>query len=64
MIYFMAWRASHGIMEWPGGPSIGYCVTLRASHGRVWPGGHRIVLPGGHRMVYGYDLAGKVWGLA
>ena len=39
-------------------------MTLRASHGRVWPGGHRIVLPGGHRMVYGYDLAGKAWGLA
>ena len=43
MVYSMAWRASLGIMVWPGGPGMGYGMALRASHGTVWPGGHRMV---------------------
>ena len=43
MVYSMAWRASHGIMVWSGGPGMGYDMALRASHGIVWSGGHRMV---------------------
>ena len=43
MLYSMVWRASHGIMVWPGLPVLGCGMALRESHGIVWPGGHHMV---------------------
>ena len=43
MLYSIAWRASHGIMVWPGGPGMWYGMAWQASHSIVWPGGHHMV---------------------
>ena len=26
--YCMDWRASHGIIQWPGGPGMGYGMAM------------------------------------
>ena len=64
MVYSMAWRASHGIIVYPG---MGYSIALRASHGIVglasiawymvmaWQTRHWAW----HSILYG--LAGKAW---
>ena len=66
MLYSMAWRASHGIMVWPGGPGMGYgrlCGHRMVKYGLVgitW----YMIWSGGHHMEYGYGLAGNARGLA
>ena len=76
MVYNMAWRASYDIMVWSGGPGMGYSMAVRALHGKVWPGEHRIVFglvwrashgiwlwPGRQGMGLGivYDMAWLTW---
>ena len=55
----VAWWALNGIMVWPGGPGMGYGMTLRASHGLVWPGWHRMAWWASHISWYG--LVGVAW---
>ena len=48
--------ASHGIMVWSDGHSMGYSMALQASHGIVWPGGHRMVYGMAWRASHGIWL--------